>query len=680
MTFSLSTGRLRCQLSHESSLRLSQLELPDVRWIEADSSPLFGIVANGAYLGARDEAMIVVDAQFIDEAYARRCITHLRHAPSGLDIWHHLVVYEAEVVEAWFEARNTGDAPVLVSRLDSIALDLMPAACEVLYYTAAWGSEFGGIRRPLQSAFVLETRAGRSSNQHHPWFALFRAGGGILSMSVAWSGNWAFRFEPRQDGGWRISGGLSDWGFSATLGPGDAIASPPVILVLAAGDDLNDISIPYTRAGRCCWYPRNALARQLPVEWNHWWSYEDKAIDEGTFRANVDVAAEMGIEVCTLDAGWFGPSDPGSHWYDHRGDWSLVNRARFPSGIRALADYVHAKELKFGLWCEIEGLGQLAQVKPELAARRDGERLGYLCLGNPAAQAWAFETLSRMVEDYALDWVKLDFNLDPGAGCNATGHGHGAGDGLYAHYRGYYHLLAQLRERYPEVVWENCSSGGLRLDLGMLRHTHFTFLSDPDWPEHSLQVFWGATTMFAPDALLRWTYSEWINGYAPQTFNPRDPSLQPHELDYFIRIGMLGAMGLSQKLPELPAWVRARYAAHIALYRSSVRRFVREADLYRLTEQPKRDGGGDRWAAFQYALPATDEHLLFVFRLPGSMPQRTVRLRALRPDRDYALRWLLDERSEQRSGEQLTRAGILFDGLRERDSALLSIQPHQAWA
>jgi alpha-galactosidase len=184
--------------------------------------------------------------------------------------------------------------------------------------------------------------------------------------------------------------------------------------------------------------------------------------------------------------------------------------------------------------------------------------------------------------------------------------------------------------------------------------------------------------MLAPDVLLRWTYSEWINGYAPQTFNPRDPNLQPHELDYFIRIGMLGVMGLSQKLPELPAWVRARYAAHLALYQSSVRRFVREADLYRLTEQPKRDGGGDRWAAFQYALPATDEHLLFVFRLPGSMPQRTVRPRALRPDRDYALRWLFDDRSERRSGEQLMRAGIPFDGLRERDSVLLSIQPFSA--
>ena len=245
--------------------------------------------------------------------------------------------------------------------------------------------------------------------------------------------------------------------------------------------------------------------------------------------------------------------------------------------------------------------------------------------------------MSRLIRDYTCDWIKLDFNLDPGAGCNRTDHGHGAGDGLYAHYEGYYRLLDRIRSHFPEIVLENCASGGLRIDLGMLRHTHLTFLSDPDWPAHDLQIFWGATTTLAPDVCLHWSFSEWRVGNGPpqQNFNPRDPALQPHQLDYYTRISMLGVFGFSQKLPELPEWVALRLAQHIAIYRQHVRRFVREADLYRLTDQPRRSGEGDRWCAFQYSLP--DEHLLFVFRLPGAEPARAIRLRNLQADRLYQI-------------------------------------------
>ncbi len=670
----LSTPDLDCVLSHAPHLHLAQLNLRGDDWVRAPSSPLFAIVANDRLLGAPDEDLRIVSVELRPGGH---CVTRLQHLSASLEIAHHFVRHDEGLIETWFEARNSGAQPVTLTRLDSIVLDLGPAACELMYYTSAWGDEFGGVRQRLDAPMRLETRTGRSSNQRHPWFTLFRAGGGMLSMSVAWSGNWCFRFEPH-DGGWRIGGGLSDWEFRTTLQPGESVTGAPVIVVIAPGDDLNAISLPYARVGRRCWYPRNPLAAHAPVEWNHWWSYEDRHIDEATFRANVDVAAEMGIEVCMLDAGWFGPTDPATHWYDYRGDWLDVNTARFPSRIRALADYTHHKGMKFGLWCEIEGLGRLARLAeahPEFVAMRDGERLGYVCLGNPAAQAWAFEMLGHLVEDFGADWIKLDFNLDPGAGCNRTDHGHDAGDGLLAHYCGYYRLLDQLRATYPAVLWENCSSGGLRIDLGMMRRLHLTFLSDPDWPEHSLQLFWGATTMLAPDALLRWTYSEWINGYPKQTFDPRDPNLTLHELDYFIRIGMLGVMGLSQKLPDLPDWVRVRYTQHIALYKSLVRRFVREADLYRLTGQPDRNGGGDRWAAFQYSLPTTDEHLLFVFRLPGAEPARTVRLRALRQGGAYTLQWLLRDRTEDRRGDALMHHGLTFDDLQERDSAIVLLQP-----
>jgi alpha-galactosidase len=92
-----------------------------------------------------------------------------------------------------------------------------------------------------------------------------------------------------------------------------------------------------------------------------------------------------------------------------------------------------------------------------------------------------------------------------------------------------------------------------------------------------------------------------------------------------------------------------------------------------LTAQPKREGRGDRWAGFQYSLPAGSAHLVFVFRLHGGERERTLHLRELEEDRIYTLEWLTDQRSERRSGSDLMKDGLTFDRLLEEDSAILLI-------
>ena len=572
---------------------------------------------------------------------------------------------------------NSGTAPLRISRLDSLTLDLPIGSYELQSFTSDWGLEFEPQTAVLTEPVTLESRAGRYSKGHLPWFALVRDGRSLLGGAVAWSGNWVVRLEPNVVGV-RLSGGLHNWAFSTELAPGAAITAPPFVVALAAGQELDAVATQYARVGRRYWYPHTTLADQLPVEWNHWWSYEDKDLNEAVFRRNVDVAAELGIEVCTLDAGWFGPSDTATHWYEQRGDWDLINTERFPAGLRALSDYVHERGMAFGLWCEIEAIGKHARLavdKPELVAMRDGTALGYVCLGSRTGWAWALATLDRIISAYRCDWIKLDFNLDPGAGCDRADHGHGPGDGLFAHYHGYYELLAEVRRRHPHIVLENCSSGGLRIDLGLARQTHMAFLSDPDWPEHSLQCFWGASLMLAPDALLHWGYCEWSHAeHRYQTFNPRDPALTATQVDYYTRISMLRRFGFSQRLPDLPAWVSERYQSLIADYKAHVRRFVREADMRRLTGQPGRFGTGERWAAFQYTRSDAGEHLLALFRLPGGTHERTVTLVQLDPERCYLLMWLGEERSEQRNGAELMAHGMTF-ALPEEGSAMLLISP-----
>lgn len=675
MTTTVNVEVEQLRVSFDPTTRQVSLFVNEMRWA-MPASPLWAIVCAGDTLTAQSAQVAYHGVTYMRETPGMVTAALTFIVPTlGLRVVWSLRMYAGTTLcETWVQVFNDGAVVQTIDRIDSCSFDIPSAGYDMLSYTGVWGSEFEPVRRRVNGDVRLETRAGRSSQGMHPWCALWRDNRALLSVSVAWSGNWVIRLDELADGAFRVSAGVNDWAFFVDLAPRASVESPKVVLVLQDHPDLNTAAQAYAQVGRAYWYPRAPLADAMPVEWNHWWTYEDRTLNEQVFRKNVDAAKALGIEVCTLDAGWFGPSDPNTHWYDYRGDWHNVNTRRFPSGIRALSDYVHAAGLAFGIWCEIEALGRHAEANtlhPEIVARRHDSALGYVCLGSPAGWNWAFATLERLIVEYRADWIKLDFNLDPGAGCDRTDHGHGAGDGLLCHYHGYYRLLEAIRSKYPHVVLENCSSGGLRIDLGLARQTHMAFLSDPDWPEHSLQLYWGAATMLAPDALLHWGFCEWgFADHPQQTFDPRATTLTPTQLDYYTRIGMLRRFGFSQGLPDLPEWVASRYAQHIRDYQQTIRRFVKDATYYHLTNQPRRDGTLERYAAFQYVRAAANESLLAIFRMPGAKKARRIPVLAVDEAQTYCLTWLGENRQRIIAGSEL-RDGLWCDDLSEPGSALI---------
>jgi alpha-galactosidase len=601
-----------------------------------------------------------------------------RYDGIGLEVRKIETTYpDVAIVNQWLELKNISDKPLEITRVDTVRGILAPGRFRLKYYASSWGGEFEPVEVALEGTRILECTAGRASKGMHPWFSLTGEDGSILTGSIAWSGNWIVRFEPEAEGRYRISGGLSNWLFHKQLKPGESMRAPHVIYAFLPKGSLNETSVQFGQWGRKYWYPQNALADSMPVEWNTWWPYEDHSINEAVFRENVDQCAAVGVDVCTLDAGWFGKPEAEAHWFEVRGDWHAVNTKRFPSGIRALADYTHSHGMKFGLWCEIEALGaqaELNQLRPEFTARRDGKHMGYVCLGNPQAVQWAFETLETLIRDYQADWIKLDFNLDPRAGCNRMDHGHGAGDGLYEHYMGYYRLLDRIRETYPEVLLENCASGGLRIDLGMMRHLHTTFLSDPDYSEHVLQIHWGATTMLHPSKCLHWSWSQTVKLKANVDDQPIKADMPRHKLDYMIRISMLGGVGFSYRMAELPSWVHERLKYHTDLYKDQVKALVREGAMTPLTGQALRGGRGERWNAFQSTALDSSHALVFVFRLQGGEPERVIKPVRLVPEGQYTVQFEDSGVCFDRTGRVLMEQGLCFDKLEEEGSELVFIR------
>lgn len=550
---------------------------------------------------------------------------------------------------AWelsLQLRNDGDEAVEVRRMDPLAATLQRGVWNSLAFRSSWCEEYRPERADTSTAIRLESRSGRSSHGVSPWLGLEQAGRGFV-VSPAWSGNWHIDVARG-----RISAGISDWLLAVDLAPGEEVAAPSVIV--AVGDDIDDAARAMARAVGLDWMPRSPASDRMDIEWNSWLAYEDAGIDEQVARENAVIAAECGLDTAVVDAGWFGPEGD-TYWYFQRGDWTAINEGRFPGGLRALGEGMRASGMRAGIWLEPEGVGRHAALRrdhPELLActveqrahDRSYERaelslapddpafLGYVCLGSAEAREFVLDAMCDTVAQTGAEWLKIDFNVDPDAGCTRTDHGHGAGDGLYRHVLGLYDVLDRFRARHPEVLVEACASGGMRIDLGLARHVDCFFLSDADYTENHLQVMWGASHMLPPRALFHWSWSGTISPEPPEQ-QADVLSFSDEEFATTLRATMLHRWGVSLRLPELPDRLRAVLARHTRIYRETVAEMLLDGELHRLSGQPLRRSQGERSPSFQLA--RGDRSLVLVTRLDAGAPQEAVTPRGLDSKADY---------------------------------------------
>jgi alpha-galactosidase len=234
---------------------------------------------------------------------------------------------------------------------------------------------------------------------------------------------------------------------------------------------------------------------------------------------------------------------------------------------------------------------------------------------------WARGVLDRLVREAGIAWVKVDFNIDIGDEFDASG-----GDRLYNHVRAYYAWLDELRAAYPNLIVENCSSGGLRFDLGILAHTHTTWLSDQVLPQPSAQLAWGCTMEFAPSVCNHWMVGDKDNGTVAES-NP------PGWWDFMFRVPMNGQFGISSRVFDWSPALRERAAANVALYKR-LRTAIGRADVYHLTPQPDHDRP-EGWMAIEYAAPDRDRAIVMAYRLGQSPASATLHPAGLDPLRQY---------------------------------------------
>ncbi|WP_129841814.1 alpha-galactosidase [Streptomyces sp. RFCAC02] len=361
-----------------------------------------------------------------------------------------------------------------------LALPIPDRAVELLDMTGRHLRE----RSPQRHAFTIgshlrENRRGRTGTDAVTVHAAgerdfgFRHGE-VWGLHVAWSGNGRSLAERTNNGVSLLAGGELLLPGEIALGSDESYTTPWVYGAYGR-TGLDEL------AGRFHGHLRGRPGHPRsprPVTLNVWEAvYFDHDLDR--LKQLADAAAEVGAERFVLDDGWFrGRRDDQAGL----GDW-YVDETVWPDGLHPLADYVRGLGLEFGLWVEPEMVNpnsDLFRAHPDWVLAT-GDRLPpesrnqhVLDLGRTECFDYLLERLDALVTEYRLTYLKWDHNRDlVEAGHQPTGRA-----GVHAQTEAVYRLLDTLRARHPGLEIEACSSGGGRVDLGILERTDRVWTSD----------------------------------------------------------------------------------------------------------------------------------------------------------------------------------------------------------
>ncbi len=414
-----------------------------------------------------------VDVLDDDPARSAICTVGQRDVLLGLQIVTTVELTPEGVLRLQHALVNVGDSPYILAALLP-CLPLPGPAAELLDLTGRWCRERAPQRRLLQQgAWVRDSRHGRTGHDSSLLLAAGTPGfgfghGEVWAVHTAWSGDHTTWAERLPTGEGVIGGGELFESGEMVLQPGATSASPQLYATWS-GSGLDGITGRMHRHLRA--RPKHPR-RPRPVVLNTWEAvYFDH--DLGRLTRLADAAAGLGVERFVLDDGWFVGRRDGTRGL---GDWTVDTQV-WPDGLHPLVEHVRSLGMEFGLWVEPEMVNRdsdLARAHPDWVLGAHDEdppswrHQQVLDLANPAGYAHVRDALLTLLDEYDIGFLKWDMNRDL----------IDTGGAVHAQTLAVYSLLDEVRGAHPRLEIESCSSGGARVDLGILAHTDRVWASD----------------------------------------------------------------------------------------------------------------------------------------------------------------------------------------------------------
>jgi alpha-galactosidase len=466
--------------------------------------------------------------------------------------------------------RNDGERSVALLVLSSLAL-LVPAKSghRLLSGRSEWLGEGRYTEQPVTGLlpdldlplYHQDSRGRHAVTGTGSWSTAGALPTGALlddeGVSIAWqvesTAGWMWELSQAELGTVIVATGPTeaDHGFVTRIAPGESFTGVSAGVSLARGGR-DAVIAELTRYRRSLLPPRAGL----PVIYN---DYMNTLMGQPSTEALAPLiagAAAAGAEYFCIDAGWF--TDDRDHWAGI-GMWEEAP-TRFTDGLRPVINAIRASGMVPGLWLEPEAVGVRSPLIDLLPDEAFFQRAGsvlveqdrrLLDLRHPAARAHLDAVVDRLVADYGVGYLKLDYNVDAGSGTDVDADS--AAAGLLAHTRALYDWLDGIQQRHAGLLIENCASGAMRMDYGVLPHAHIQSTSD-----QQNGVLYAVIAASAPLSILPEQAGNWAYPAAEMTDG---------ELATTLVSGVMGRMMLSGFLDRLSDAQRAATHEAVALHK-----------------------------------------------------------------------------------------------------------------
>lgn len=422
-------------------------------------------------------------------------------------ILYYSIFNDFPLVTRSVQYRNLSSQNIYLEKAGSMLLDLPHSEFNLTTLYGAHTNEANLATTPLRPGIQgISSLRGTSSPQHQPFIALSEPDanediGEVYGFHLIYSGNFLAEVEVEQYGSSRVQIGIHPDTFQWKLEPDTSFQSPEVVLNYSASG-FNGLSQTFHRVYQECLMPKSWRSKERPILLNTWeGNYFD--FHETELLKQADLAQELGIELFVLDDGWFGERDDDTR---SLGDWT-VNQKKLPSGIEGLAKAIHQRQMKFGLWFEPEMISkksQLFEEHPDWALQvknyplTEGRQQLVLDLSKAKVQDFLIQMLTEYLKDGNIDYIKWDMNRHLTEVSNQNLPADQQKEVSHRYVLGLYHVLETITKRFPDVLFENCSSGGGRFDPGMMAYMPQTWTSDNSDALCRSEIQYGYSYLYPP--------------------------------------------------------------------------------------------------------------------------------------------------------------------------------------